>query len=80
MAPVRPDQDGMHKGGFFSQRDEEGSWVDVGLYPTDYARNAATDAGHQGLASNQPASCGGVQGAGSELRKGGRAKTQTSGT
>jgi hypothetical protein len=60
----------MHTGGFCSQRDEEGPWDNVRLYPADYVRNATTDAGHQGLAANRPAGCGVVQGAGSELWKG----------
>jgi hypothetical protein len=79
VAPLRPDHGGMHAGGFCSQRDEEGSWDNVRLYPADYVRNATTDAAHQGLAANRSANRGGVQGAGSELRKGRQGEDATVG-
>src|SRR5215469_10355947 len=45
----------------FSQRNQQGSWDHVRLYPTNYVRDATTRAGHQAFAANRPAGCGGVQ-------------------
>ena len=60
LAPLRPDQSGVHTCGFLSLRDQEGSWDYVRLYPANYVRDAATKAGHQGFAANRPTGRGGV--------------------
>ena len=40
------------------------------MYSADYVRDAATEAGHEGLAADRPAGRGGMQEAGSEFWKG----------
>jgi hypothetical protein len=59
----------MYTGGFCSRRRQDGSWDGSGLYSADY-RDAATDAGHEGLAANRPPGRGCMQGAESEFWKG----------
>jgi hypothetical protein len=68
LAPLHQDRAGMHTSGLCSQRGQERSWDHVRLYPADHARDnkAAGDC----LASNRSTDRGGVQGTGSELRKG----------
>src|SRR5215470_6916577 len=60
----------MYTGGFCSLRRQDGFWDGSGLYSADYVRDAATEAGHQGLAADRPAGRGGMQEAGSEFWKG----------
>ena len=40
LAPVRPNQSGMHTCGFCSQRRQDGCWDRVRLYPADYVGTA----------------------------------------
>jgi hypothetical protein len=60
----------MYTGGFCSLRRQDGFWDGSGLYSADYVRDAATEAGHEGLAADRPAGRGGMQEAGSEFWKG----------
>jgi hypothetical protein len=60
----------MYTGGFCSRRRQDGSWDGSGLYSADYVRDAATDAGHEGLAANRPPGRGCMHGAESEFWKG----------
>ena len=67
---MRPNQSGVHTGGFCSQRRQDGCWDRDRLYPADYGRDAPTAAGHQAFAAARPAGRGGMQGAESEFRNG----------
>ena len=60
----------MYTGGFCSLRRQDGFWDGSGLYSADYVRDAATEAGHEGLAADRPAGRGGMQEARSEFWKG----------
>jgi hypothetical protein len=73
LAPLRPNQSGMHTCGFCSQRRQNGCWDRVGLYPADYGRDATTEAGQPAIAGTRPAGRGGMQGAESEFWNGWRA-------
>ena len=73
LAPLRPNQSGMHTCGFCSQRRQDGCWDRVGLYPADYGWDATTEAGQPAFAATRPAGRGGMQGAESEFWNGWRA-------
>jgi hypothetical protein len=70
LAPLRPDHGGMYAGGFCSLRRQDGFWDGSGLYSADYVGDAATEAGHEGLAANRPGGRRGMQEAESEFWKG----------